>query len=328
MLNKQIRLARDISGFPRESDFYLVEEGLPELMDGQALCRAKYLSLDPYMRSQIAGKHLQGAVAVDDVMRGETISEVVASKEPALPVGSLVRCMGDWQTYSIQQAQSVQPVPAGVPAHFALSVLGMPGLTAYAALIWLARIQPGELVVIPGAAGAIGSIAGQLAKKRGCTVIGIAGCNMKCDLAVSQLGYDACINRRQENVASRLSELAPNGVDVYFDLVGGDMLHTISQQLALHARIVLCGLSSELHLPHRSPGPPSALWIKARATVMGLVVYDFETRRQEFIEQCLPAIRAGDFYLPVDLSYGLEQAPAAFCRMLAGNTIGKTLIKV
>jgi len=327
--NTQVTLKSTPSGEPAIEHFELIESEMPKLSEGKVLCETQYLSLDPYMRSQIAGRHMSGSVLPGDVLKGETVSKVLDSNVDEFKQGQLVRCFAGWQKYSVHSANELTPIHDDIqPASYALSVLGMPGLTAYAGLIWQAQPKPGDVVLIPAAIGAVGSTAGQLAKIYGCKVIGIAGSDEKCRFAKESLGYDECINRRTEDLAARLGELCPNGVNIFFDLVGGQMLRTVSERLAIGARVILCGLMAEYNSPTRIDGPPPAFWIKSRAIVYGLVVYDFEARRDEFISACLPYIKAGTLNMREDIADGLANAPEAFCRLMQGANMGKAIVKV
>lgn len=329
METTQVQLASTPEGTPEESHFQLAQVELPPLAEGEVLCETLYLSLDPYMRSQISGRHISGAIGPGDGMKGETVSRVIESRSDAFAAGDLVRVMGGWQAHSIHAAAEVAAVPASdVPPSYYLSSLGMPGLTAYAGLIWQANPQAGEIVLIPAASGGVGSVAAQLAKARGCRVIGIAGGAEKCQLATGILGYDECIDRHNSDVAAELDRLCPEGVDVFFDLVGGELLHQVSQRLKVGARVILCGMIAEYNSTERMPGPPPALWIIARATVYGLVVYDFEGRRQEFVDAVAPMIASGELVVPQDMVEGLEQAPKHFCRLMRGENHGKAVVKV
>jgi len=325
----QVQLKAFPDGEARPEHFDLVQTELPPLDEGEVLCANRYLSLDPYMRSQIAGRHTSGALALGDVMRGECVSEVIESRHVSVPVGTLVRCMGGWQTHSIQSAAAVQPIAKSLSKpSYALSVLGMPGLTAYAGLHILAQAKAGDVVLVPAATGAVGGTVGQLAKLAGCTVIGIAGSADKCRYARETLAYDACINRREGDLREQLDALAPNGVDIYFDLVGGEFLQIASERLAVGARVILCGLMAEYNSTTRAGGPPPGLWIKARAAVYGLVVYDFEQQRDEFISKYLPLVESGALTVQEDIALGLEQAPEAFGRLMRGENQGKALVKL
>jgi len=325
--NRQILLASYPDGIPEEHNFDLVESGIPQAEPGQLLCRTRFLSLDPYMRSQIAGRHLSGSLAPGDVMRGESVCEVIESRSPEFKKGQLVRCMGGWQEYTVQDGAGVTVVHPDIqPPSYALSLLGMTGLTAWAGMVWQAQVKEGDKVLIPAVTGGVGAAAAQFCHNRRAQVIGIAGSARKCDFALQELGVSACINRKLENISERLDELFPDGIDVYFDLIGGDLLTQASARLALHARLVLCGLMAEYNSPERTGGPPPGYWIRSRAIVTGLVVYDYEDRRQEFIEACLPDLTAGNLLQLEDISEGIASAPAAFCRLMRGENYGKALV--
>ncbi len=326
--NRQIILDSTPRGVPAAGNFALREAPMPEPGRDQVLCRTRYLSLDPYMRSQIAGRHPSGTVTPGDVMKGETVSEVVESNSASFSRGQLVRCMGGWQEYSVHAAEDLHAVADRIdPPSYALSVLGMTGLTAYAGMIWQAGVRGGEHVVIPAVTGGVGSVAAQLCAARGARVIGVAGSEEKCRYAVEQLGAAACIDRRREDVEARLGELCPDGINVYFDLVGGAMLHAACRHLAHYGRVVLCGLMAEYNRADRDPGPGPGLLIARRAVVSGLVVYDYEDRRDEYIRECLPLLAQGKLHQREDVTVGLENAPAAFHRLMSGRNFGKVIVK-
>jgi NADPH-dependent curcumin reductase CurA len=329
MITSQVQLVSTPEGLPSVEHFRLAEIELPAPGEGAILCETLYLSLDPYMRSQISGRHISGSIQPGDGMRGETISRVLESTSADFSPGDLVRVQGGWQSHSLHQAAEAAPVPdRGLSPSYYLSALGMPGLTAYAGLIWQAVPRSGETVLVPAATGGVGAVAGQLAKEAGCHVIGIAGGKDKCKLAVNELGYDDCIDRLQGDMPSQLDRVCPDGVDVFFDLVGGELLHQVSERLSIGARVVLCGLMAEYNAADRMQGPPPALWIKSRATVYGLVVYDFEPRRQEFVDAVTPLIADGRLQVPEDRVEGLAQAPELFCRLMRGENRGKAVVKV
>ncbi len=327
--NRQIVLKSTPRGVPTPDNFTVRNAPLPEPGADSVLCRTRYLSLDPYMRSQIAGRHTSGTVTPGDVMRGETVSEIVYSNAASFPPGQLVRCMGGWQDYSVHRAGDLDAVSASVdPPSYALSVLGMTGLTAYAGMIWQAGVHAGDCVVIPAVTGGVGSIAAQLCTLRGARVVGLAGSSEKCRHAVDTLGVTHCIDRQREDVEKRLSELCPDGIDVYFDLVGGRILRAACRHLASYGRIVLCGLMAEYNLEERSPGPDPALLIAKRAIVSGLVVYDYEDRRDEYKLECLPLLAKGKLHQREDVTDGLENAPAAFQRLMSGQSFGKVIVRL
>jgi len=327
--NIQIHLASTPENAPEPSHFAVVNTAMPKAGKGQVLCATQYLSLDPYMRSQIAGRHISGSIGPGDLMRGETVSKVVESNHPDFKAGDTVRCFGNWQQYSVHEASELTMQSADIqPASYGLSVLGMPGLTAYAGLIWKAQPKEGDVVLVPAATGAVGSTVGQLAKIHGCKVIGIAGSDAKCEYAVSNLGYDACINRKTEDLGERLTELCPDGIDIYFDLVGGDTLNLVCTRLAINARVLLCGLMEDYNSPTRRPGPHPGPIIGARATLYGLVVYDYEPRRDEFTQACMPYVNDGRLSMREDMAEGIESAPEVFCRLMRGENEGKAIVKV
>lgn len=326
---QEVFLRETPTGHPEKKHFDLRSAPMPAPGENEVLCATEYLSLDPYMRGQIAGRHISGSIQPGDTMLGETVSRVVASNSDEFAEGDLVTCFGGWRSHSVHPATDLRKLPANFPRpSLALSALGMPGLTAWAGLYQQATPRAGETVVIPAATGAVGSVAAQLARERGCRVIGIAGSAEKCTLATESLGYHACINRREDDLAGALREHCPDGIDVYFDLVGGQMLLTASEQLAVGARVILCGLMADYNSDQRTPGPQPGLWIRARAIVYGLVVYDFEGRRQEFLDLAIPLLESGRLVVREDIAEGLEQAPEAFCRLMRGGNVGKSLVRV
>lgn len=324
---QRIELARQPNGAPVEDDFRMRELPLPEPGPGEVLCATEHLSLDPYMRGQIAGRHISGSVGIGDPMLGETVSRVIASRDPAFAVGDQVRCFGGWRSHSVLPGAELQRLPEGFPqASLALSTLGMPGLTAWAGIHCQAKATAGETVLIPAATGAVGAVAAQLAKAAGCRVIGIAGSDEKCRRATAELGYDHCINRLSEDLPAALDTHCPDGIDVFFDLIGGELLTQASERLAIGGRVLLCGLMTDYNGESRTLGPPPGLWIRARAIVYGLVVYDFEHRRDEFLETAIALYREGRLKSNEDVSHGLASAPAAFCRLMRGENTGKALV--
>jgi len=246
-----------------------------------------------------------------------------------LKAGDRVSGFGGWQEFSSLPATDVVKLREDIqPDSYALSVLGMPGLTAYAGLVWQAQIKEGDTVLIPAAIGAVGSTAAQIAKNKGCRIIGVSSFPSKIKYATDVLGYDACINRLDADVEANLKDLAPDGVDVYFDLVGGEMLEMASRNLALGARVILCGLMADYNNENKTPGPYPGLWIGARAVIHGLVVYDFQPRMDEFLDAMIPQINAGKMGMLEDISEGIASAPAAFCKLMRGENEGKTLVKI
>ena len=240
--NTQVLLKTTPTGIPEEEHFEVVTSDMPVLEQDHVLVQNEWLSLDPYMRGQIAGRHLSGKVSPGDVLRGETVATVVESKSALFEKGDRVVGFGGWQQYTSMPASDLTKIREDIqPASYALSALGMTGLTAYAGLVWQAQIKEGDTVLIPAAIGAVGSAAAQIAKNKGCKIIGVSSYPSKIKYATEMLGYDACINRLDANVEAHLKKLAPNGVDVYFDLVGGEMLEMASRNLAIGAGLYCVG---------------------------------------------------------------------------------------
>ncbi|MEE4173534.1 MAG: NADP-dependent oxidoreductase [Xanthomonadales bacterium] len=326
---KQVRLAQTPEGEPRVEDFEIATLPMPEPGNGQVLCETRYLSLDPYMRSQIAGRHISGSIGPGDPMRGETVSQVIESRSPDFSPGDWVRGFGGWQTHSVLDASSLSPVdPRIQPPSYALSLLGMTGLTAWAGMVWQADVGPGDQVLIPAVTGGVGAAAAQFCRLRGAEVVGTAGSDEKCRYAEDRLGVRHCVNRHVTDLGAALDEAFSDGIDIYFDLVGGELLNLASERLALNARVVLAGLISEYNQAGRSAGPPPGNWIKARATVTGLVVYDFEARRDEFIDAVVPWLEEGKIFQLEDVAAGIDAAPAAFCRLMRGGNFGKSVVRM
>lgn len=326
---KQVRLAHMPEGEPRVEDFEVVTLAVPEPGEGQVLCETRYLSLDPYMRSQIAGKHISGSIGSGDPMRGETVSQVIDSRAPEFKPGDWVRGFGGWQTHSVHGAEGLSAVdPRIQPPSYALSLLGMTGLTAWAGMVWQAEVGPGDQVLIPAVTGGVGAAAAQFCRLRGAEVVGTAGSDEKCRYAEERLGVRHCINRREADLPGALDEAFGDGIDIFFDLVGGELLNLASERLALNARVVLAGLISEYNQAERSAGPPPGNWIKARATVYGLVVYDFEARRNEFVDAVVPWLEQDKVFQLEDVAEGIEAAPEAFCRLMRGGNFGKAVVRM
>ena len=328
--NTQVRLRESPAGQPEPDHFEVVQGAMPEAGEGQLLCRNLWLSLDPYMRSQIAGRHISGSVGAGDLLTGETVAEVVQSHSPDFAPGQLVRGFGHWQRFCALDAAAAHPLEpqlASQPQR-ALGSLGMPGLTAWAGLVKHADIQAGETLLLPAATGAVGSVAAGLARHMGAQVVGVVGGAKKRDHALRQLGCVACVDRKAGGMAAALDQACPEGVDVYFDLVGGELLHLAAERLKLGGRIVLCGLMAEYNSAERGAGPAPGLILRARARVSGLVVYDYEPHRREFVELCAPLIESGAIRPVEDITQGLENAPEAFCRLMRGENFGKVLVRL
>ncbi|MBL4800268.1 MAG: NADP-dependent oxidoreductase [Emcibacter sp.] len=327
--NIQIRLKNRPENAPVAQDFEVFHGQIPVAGAGEVLCRSLYLSLDPYMRGQISGRHISGAIHPGDTMRGETISEIVTSDHPDFKMGDVVMHQGGWQVYSLAEAAELTLVDHRIePVSLALGIMGMPGLTAYAGMLYLAELKAGDRLVVSAASGAVGSMVGQIARILGCEVIGIAGTDEKCRWLVEEAGFSHCINYKKHDLRGRIEKYCPEGIDVYFDNVGGETLEVVMGQLALGARVVLCGLMAQYNTDVVPAGPNPATIIRARATVRGLVVYDHFDKKQEFLNKVLPWVEQGLIKYREDVTEGLENAPDAFVRLMTGKNFGKTIIKI
>lgn len=328
--NQRILFARTPQGVPVVEDFAQDEVPLKKPAEGEFLACTVYLALEPYYRNVMKGLALYGVnLKSGDVMYGETISQVVESRHPEFAVGDYVLGKGGWQQYSLSNGAGVRKLNGkDGPLSTAVGVLGLPGLTGYVGMVYLAPPRPGQTVVVSAATGPVGSTVGQVARLMGARVVGIAGSKEKCDYAITELGYADCVNYKQGDLKALLKRACPEGIDVYFDNVGGDILEAVMANLALNAQIVLCGMIGAYHSDKPSPGPNLAPIVLARATVKGLVVFDHLQRMNEMQKVIGNWIREGKFRYREDITEGLAGAPAAFCRLMRGENFGKTLVRV
>jgi len=329
--NRRILFARVPRGLPVPADFGADTVEIPSPGAGQFLSRTQWLSLDPYLRNVMKGHPLYGvALRPGDAMHGDTVAQVVESRHPGFAPGDHVVVSNGWQEFALSDGVGVRKVdPALAPLSTALGVLGMPGLTGYAGLVYLGEPRPGQTVLVSAATGPVGSTVGQVARLVGARAVGIAGSDAKCRYAVEELGFADCINRRSGDLAAAIRTSCPDGVDVYFDNVGGDVLGAALRNLARGARVVLCGMLDA----YQSDAPPAdgpflGPVVGARATIKGLVVYDHLDRFAEMQKVIGGWITEGRFRFREDVTDGLEHAPAAFCRLMRGENFGKTLVHV
>lgn len=331
-INRQITLASRPVGFPKASDFKLVESPIPTPKAGEILVRTIYLSVDPYQRGRMSdAPSYARPVQIGEVMTGEIVGKVVTSHHPEFREGDIVAGLLGWQEYALSDGSNVRKVdPSLAPISTALYVLGMPGLTAYFGLLDIGKPQPGETVVISGAAGAVGSLVGQIAKIKGCRAVGIAGGDDKIDYIVKELGFDAAFNYKiVENYQEKLKELCPNGIDVYFDNVGGSITDAIFPLINVKARIIICGQISQYNLEKPESGPRFLRYlIIKRARIEGFLVFDYASRYKEGLKQLAEWMKMGQLKYREDIVEGIENAPEAFMGMLKGRNIGKQLVKV
>jgi NADPH-dependent curcumin reductase len=326
---EQISLLRTPDGNPVEADFALGHATLAPPAPGQALVRVLALSLDPYLRSAMAGRHLSGNILPGEVVRGEGLVEVVTSLHASMKPGERWVAECGWRSHAlldeaqINTARAVAPDMA--PPTLALGVLGMPGLTAWAGFTQMCQARAGQTLVVSAASGPVGATVAQLALRAGMRVIGIAGGEAKCAWACDVAGLHACIDYKATSLTDELKRLAPQGVDVYFDNVGGEVLQTVMEQLAPNARVVLCGLVAQYG--RTAPAGPNPAWfIKARATVRGLVVYDHWAHMPQMLAELAPLVHTGALKFREDRSQGLASAPAAFARLMRGENQGKSIV--
>jgi NADPH-dependent curcumin reductase CurA len=333
--NRRVLLAARPQGEPKESDFRLVEDPVPEPGPGQILLRTLYLSLDPYMRGRMnAGPSYAPSVEVGQVMVGGTISRVeVANVGPFQP-GDMVEAYTGWEEYALSDGRGVRRLdPSLAPVTTALGVLGMPGMTAWSGLMNIGQPKAGETVVVAAASGAVGSVVGQLAKVKGCRAVGIAGGENKCRYVVEELGLDACVDHRRADLAEALKSECPQGIDVYFENVGGPVFDAVLPLLNPFARVPVCGLIAH----YNDAGPPDGpdrlarLLMQAlvkRLTIRGFIVSDFARQRADFLAEVGPLVRDGRIKYREHFIGGLEHAPRGLIGLLRGENFGKTVVRV
>lgn len=331
-INRQILLAARPVGFPSDSDFKLIESAVPALHDGQFLVRSLYLSVDPYMRGRMsAAKSYAAPVEIGEVMTGMVAGRVGESRNPNFSAGDIVLGQFGWQDYAVTDgkgARKIDPRLAPIPAW--LGVLGGPGLTAYFGLLDVCAPKPGETVVVSAAAGAVGTIVGQIAKIKGCRAVGIAGRDDKVRYITRELGFDAGFNYKTvDDYRAKLKELCPNGIDVYFDNVGGKITDAVMTLLNVKARIAICGQISQYNLEKPEMGPRLlSQLIVSRGKIEGFLVVDYAPRFMEGIMQLGQWLKEGKLKYREEIVDGLENAPRAFFDMMRGSNTGKQLVKV
>jgi NADPH-dependent curcumin reductase len=328
--NRQILLKSRPEGRPGLANFELVEGAVPEPADGEVLMRTRFLSLDPYMRGRMsAAKSYAKPAEIGAPMVGGTVAEVVTSRHAKFAAGDIVLGFGGWQEYAVGSGAGLRKLdPAVAPISTAFGVLGMPGMTAYAGLSEIGKPQAGETVVVAAASGAVGSVVGQIAKIRGCRAVGIAGGADKCRFVTETLGFDACVDHRAAHFADALAAACPNGIDVYFENVGGAVQQTVWPLLNDFARVPVCGLIAQYNMTTPFPGPDMFSVLRRRLTVRGFIVSDFVARQVDFLREASEWVRSGRLKYREDVVEGLENAPAAFLALLEGKNFGKLVIKV
>jgi NADPH-dependent curcumin reductase CurA len=336
--NRQYRLAARPVGLAKASDWKMTTEPVAEPADGQVLVKVLQLSLDPAMRGWMnEGRSYIAPVGIGEVMRAGGIGKVVASRNPKFAVGDLVAGGFGIQEYCLvadpkQLGLNKIDPRLGTPAQW-LNALGMPGMTAYFGLLDVGQPKEGETVVVSGAAGAVGQTVGQVARIKGCRVVGIAGGKAKCDFVVNELKFDACIDYKagnvQEVIRSGLKQHCPKGVDVYFDNVGGEILDVVLTRINKHARIVICGAISQYNNTTPVKGPSNYMMLLvARARMQGMVVFDYAERYGEAVKQISQWMKEGKFISKEDIVPGIDKFPETMNKLFSGGNFGKLVLKV
>ena len=327
-INRKIVLKKSPEGIPVEGDFELLEEEINGPGSNQFLSKTIHLSLDPYIRGVITGRHIYSEkVNVGDTIVGRTVSEIIESNHPEFKKGETVLSSNGWQEYGISDGEGVRKLTGHQgKLSTALGIMGMPGLTAYAGLMVYGEPKEGDILVVSAASGPVGCMVGQIAQIQGAKAIGIAGTEEKCKTVKDTFGFEECINYKTENIDQRIKELCPDGVDIYFDNVGGETLDIMTKNLAYEARIVLCGFMTQYNLSSPPPGPNLGPIVGARATIRGVVVYDHYDKQEEFISKANQWLEDGKIKYIEDEAIGIEKTPAQFCKLMRGENFGKTIV--
>ena len=331
-MNKQVILSQRPIGMPTESTWTYQTTEIPELSDGEIIIKNHYISLDPAMRGWIReGKSYIDPVEVGAIMRAGTVGEVIkVNNHPKFKVGDFVCGWGGVQQYSLTDGKGfhlVDPTKAALECY--LGIIGMPGMTAYFGILKVAELKEGDIVLVSGAAGAVGSLVGQIAKIKGCRVVGIAGGKTKCDYLINELGFDAAIDYKNDNIFSGLKTHCPKGIDVFFDNVGGAILDGALTKLRMNARVVICGAISQYNTTTKPKGPSNYLSLLVnRASMKGMVVFDYQQQYPDAIADYMKWTQAGLIKSKEDIYEGIENFNDTFLRLFSGDKIGKLILKV
>jgi NADPH-dependent curcumin reductase CurA len=334
-VNRRIVLASRPRGKPTLDNFRLEKVAVPQVGDGQVLLQTQFLSLDPYMRGRMnAGKSYAARVELDEVMGGGTVSRVVKSRNSAFAEGELVSAYAGWQDYAVSDGAGLTKLdPRITHPSYALGVLGMPGLTAYVGLLDIGQPKAGDTVVLAASTGAVGSVVGQIAKLKGCRVVGIAGAAKKCQYAVDVLGYDACVSHYDDDMAQQLAAACPDGIDVYFENVGGSSWEAVMPLLNNFARVPVCGLIAHYNQTELPAGPDrmsllQGLILQRSIKMQGFIVSNYRNRIPDFIGDMTGWLAQGKIKYREDMVEGLENAPRAFLGLFTGANFGKLVVRV
>jgi NADPH-dependent curcumin reductase CurA len=334
-MNRRIVLARRPQGAPVPEDFRLETQPVPSAGPGMVLLRTRYLSLDPYMRGRMnEGPSYAPPVALGAVMTGQTVSVVEVSDVARFQPGELVVANVGWQDFGVSDGRDLLKIDASLPhSSYALGVLGMPGLTAYVGLLDIGQPQSGETVVVAAATGAVGAVVGQIAKLKGCRVVGVAGGARKCAYAREELGFDECLDHQAPELPRRLAAACPKGIDVYFESVGGEVLYAVIPLLNVGARVPLCGLISWYNLaklPTGADRTPQLLLmtLRQRVKIQGFIIFDHFRRMGAFQQDMSGWVREGRVKYREEVIEGLENAPRGLIGLLQGENFGKLIVRV
>ncbi|MFT7289071.1 MAG: NADPH-dependent curcumin reductase CurA [Halieaceae bacterium] len=333
-VNRQWLLAARPSGLIGPQNFKYVEAPVPEPRSGEVLVRNLFLSFDPTQRNWMVDRPgYLPPVSIGEPMRAGSVGQVVASQHADFSVGDLVQTTGCWQDYVVvapgQGPMGLSKLPSGVSPEMMLSVLGITGLTAYFGLLDIGHPGPGETVLVSGAAGATGSVVGQIAKLKGCRVVGIAGGPEKCAWLQEEAGFDAVIDYKNEDVSTEIARHCPDKWDVFFDNVGGPILEAALDHLNLRSRVVLCGGISGYNATDRVPGPSNLMnLVTNRARMEGFIILDYLPRAGEAIPDLMAWVASGELKYKIDLQEGFENIPTTLQRLYTGQNLGKQLLKI
>ena len=334
-MNRRITLAARPVGAPKTSDFATVDEPVPAPGDGEMLLRTVYLSLDPYMRGRMNDvKSYVPPVRLGETMEGGTVSVVEESRHPKFSAGDIVSGRTGWQRYAVSDGKGMRVVdPSLAPISTALGILGMPGLTGYVGLLDLGQPKEGETVVVSAATGAVGSLVGQIAKLKGCRVVGVAGAEAKCRYALDTLGFDACVSHHDQDLSGALKEQCPDGIDIYYENVGGKVFDAAVQLMNVHGRIPVCGTIAHYNDTGPPPGPDRLagamrIILTRRLTVRGFIIFDHHHRIPDFSRDVSAWLRDGRIVYREDVVDGIDNAVDAFRGLLRGENFGKLVVRV
>ena len=331
IINHQVRLAGRPEGLPKSSDWEFTETEVPDLQDGQVLVKIHYISVDPAMRGWMNDRDTYvPALKLGDVMRALTVGEVMASENPAFAMGDFVAGFDGVQEYAISDGSALMKADTNLaPLSAYLNSLGIAGLTAYCGLIEVGTPKAGETVVVSGAAGSVGSHVGQIAKIKGCRTVGIAGGARKCAFLIDELGFDAVIDYKNEALDAGLARTCPDGIDCYFDNVGGPISDAAFDNMAMWARVAICGQIAQYNDTEQAMGPRNLRnFLIKRATLYGLLVFDWRDRYHEGRARLTQWVQEGRIKYREDVVEGLENAPSAFAGLMEGKNFGKQLVRI